>query len=101
MIDPNASAPSAAAFVRRGCEACGALPGAGAALPMVEVPVPEAAAAALGLDPRPAPVLRVLCSACLAQGLGSRPVSLAELVDLAPPAVKQAIHERLIREFEI
>lgn len=96
--DPRASASGGA--VRPACEACGAaLDPSGA--PLFEVPVPAAAAAALGLGPALRTVSRLLCPACLARGLGHHPVTLAELVDLAPPAVKQAIHERLIHEFEI
>ena len=83
------------------CDACGTPLGVGAPVPGFEIPVPASLAAALGLGAAPATVVRRLCPGCLAQGLGKGPVTLAELVDLAPTALKQAIHEQLIHEFEI
>ena len=85
----------------RTCQACGLRMGSEADLQAFEIPLPASVSAALGLAPAPVALLRVICSACLDKGLASHPVTLAELVDLAPPAVKQAIHESLIHEFEI
>lgn len=97
--EPHAGVP--AGPDHRACEACGAQLTPEATAPLFEIPVPAAVAGALGLAPGSAKVLRVLCTSCLAKGLDGCPITLAELVDMAPASMKQVIHEHLIHEFEI